>query len=81
MRLGFLLLLLIIVAGVPARAQVPPSPAELRVYAGLHAAAARGDVAEIERLIAAGERPDIPDGRTTLAAFAALAGIMPPHAR
>jgi len=37
-----------------APAQQAPSPAELKVYAGLHAAAARGDVAEIERLIAAG---------------------------
>src|SRR6185295_10648295 len=38
-----------------AQAQIPPAPPELRVYAGLHAAAAKGDAAEIERLIAAGQ--------------------------
>lgn len=42
----------------PARAQIPPSDAELRSYSGLHAAAAKGDVAEIEKLIAAGTKPD-----------------------
>lgn len=38
------------------RAQTPPGDAELRAYRGLHAAAARGDVAAIERLTAAGEK-------------------------
>jgi ankyrin repeat protein len=47
-----------------APAQQAPSPAELKVYAGLHAAAARGDVAEIERLIAAGEKPNIQDAKS-----------------
>jgi ankyrin repeat protein len=32
-------------------AQVPPSPAEIAAYSGLHAAAQRGDTAEIERLV------------------------------
>ena len=32
-------------------AQVPPSPAEIAAYRGLHAAAQRGDTAEIERLV------------------------------
>jgi len=32
-------------------AQTPPSERELRIYAGLHDAAARGDAAEIEQLI------------------------------
>jgi ankyrin repeat protein len=36
----------------------------LRVYAGLHAAAARDDAAEIEKLIVAGEKPDIQDSRS-----------------
>jgi ankyrin repeat protein len=57
-----------------ALAQIPPSPSELRIYAGLHAAAAKGDAEEIERLIAAGEKPNIQDShsRTPLhvAAFA-----------
>ena len=51
-----------------AAAQVPPSAAELAAYRGLDAAAARGDVAEIEKRIAAGEPKDATDarGRTAL---------------
>jgi ankyrin repeat protein len=58
----------------PARAQMPPSASELRVYAGLHAAAAKGDVAGIERLVAAGEKPEAQDGngRTPLIVAAHL---------
>jgi uncharacterized protein len=49
-------------AGEPLRlAQIAPSEAELRIYAGLHAAAAEGDAAAIERLIAAGEKPNLED--------------------
>ncbi len=44
-----------------AAAQVPPSPAELAVYSGLHAAAARGDAAEIARLVAGGAQADSRD--------------------
>ncbi len=51
-----------------ATAQVPPSASEVARYSGLHAAAHRGDVAEIERLIAA--KTDLnardPYGRTPL---------------
>ncbi|MGH6767901.1 MAG: ankyrin repeat domain-containing protein [Xanthobacteraceae bacterium] len=47
--------------GSSGAAQTPPNDRDLRVYAGLHAAAASGDAAEIERLIAAGERPNIQD--------------------
>jgi uncharacterized protein len=46
---------LAVAAGVahgPAAAQVPPSPSEAAAYAGLHAAAWKGDVATIERLLA-----------------------------
>ena len=39
-----------------APAQVPPSPAEAAAYTGLHAAAGAGDVNEIHRLAAAGDR-------------------------
>jgi ankyrin repeat protein len=42
----------------------PPTERDVRVYAGLHAAAAQGDVAEIERLVAAGERVNIQDSRS-----------------
>jgi hypothetical protein len=47
-----------------ALAQTPPGERELRVYAGLHDAAARGDVAEIEKLIGEGEKPNIQDSRS-----------------
>ena len=42
-------------------AQTPPSEAELRAYRGLHAAAARGDLTEIEKLAAAGEKLEATD--------------------
>ena len=38
----------------PAAAQVAPSAAELAAYKGLHAAAAKGDAVEIERLVKSG---------------------------
>lgn len=56
-------LLIVLLSILPAAAQVAPTTAELRAYAGLHAAAARGDVAEIERRIAAGEDKEAVDGR------------------
>jgi ankyrin repeat protein len=46
----------------PARAQTPPSPAEIAAYTGLHAAAAKGDAAEISRLLAAKADPNARDG-------------------
>ena len=62
MRAAFLVLLFLVFAGVAA-AQVPPGLDELRAYQGLHGAAARGDVAEIERRIAAGEDREAVDAR------------------
>lgn len=51
-----------------ATAQVPPSASEVARYSGLHAAAHKGDIAELERLIAA--KADLnardPYGRTPL---------------
>lgn len=51
-----------------ARAQVPPSVDDVAGYTGLHAAALRGDAAEIERLLRAGAAPNARDrrGRTPL---------------
>jgi len=49
---------------VSVSAQTPPSERDLRIYAGLHAAAAKGDVAEIERLVADGERVNIQDANS-----------------
>jgi len=47
-----------------AHGQTPPSERDLRVYAGLHDAAARGDVAAIEQLIAEGEKPNLQDSNS-----------------
>jgi ankyrin repeat protein len=68
-RLALIALLTAAAAGCagaagPALAQTPPGERELRIYAGLHDAAARGDVAEIEKLIAEGEKPDIQDANS-----------------
>lgn len=46
----------------PSRAQIAPSEAEVAAYTGLHAAAAKGDAAEIERLVKAGAPVDARDG-------------------
>jgi len=48
---------------LPASAQVAPTEAELRAYGGLHAAAARGDFADIEKRIAAAEDKEAVDAR------------------
>src|SRR5262249_50245536 len=53
----------LLIAGA-SRAQPPPTERELHIYAGLHDAAARGDVAEIEQLIAEGEKPNIQDSHS-----------------
>ena len=45
----------------PVSAQVAPSAAELQAYTGLHAAAAKGDVAEIGRLLKSGAPVDARD--------------------
>jgi ankyrin repeat protein len=44
-----------------AYAQTPPSAEDLKRYAGLHRAAARGDAAEIARLLARGADPNARD--------------------
>jgi ankyrin repeat protein len=49
--------------GEATLAQVPPSPAEVAGYTGLHAAAWAGDIPEIRRLAAAGADMDSTDGR------------------
>jgi len=62
-------LALVLLLTVPAvQAQVPPTAAETAGYTGLLAAAARGDVADINRLAASGANRNIRDdyGRTPL---------------
>ena len=70
---------LAVLAARPAAAQVPPAPAELAAYTGLHAAAWRGDLAAI----ASGATPAAlaardPMGRTALhvATFARQPGAL-----
>src|SRR5262249_53919542 len=60
-----LLGLLAATVGVPeTTAQTPPTAAELKIYAGLHEAAAKDDAAEIARLVAAGEKVNIQDSKS-----------------
>ncbi len=56
-------LFLALLTALPASAQIAPTEAELRAYGGLHAAAARGDVADIEKRIGAGENKEAVDSR------------------
>jgi ankyrin repeat protein len=58
----------VLLAATPAQAQTAPSAAEAAAYRGLHAAAQRGDAAEIARLAATGAGLDArdPQGRTPL---------------
>ncbi|MBR1192858.1 ankyrin repeat domain-containing protein [Bradyrhizobium sp. AUGA SZCCT0160] len=56
-------LLIALVTALPAFAQIAPTETELRAYSGLHAAAARGDVAEIEQRIASNENKEAVDSR------------------
>jgi hypothetical protein len=58
---GVLLLAALALPGI-ALPQVAPGDAEVRAYTGLHVAAAEGNVAEIERLLAAGADREARDG-------------------
>ena len=53
---------LIACATAQTLAQIPPTEPEVRGYTGLHAAAAAGNVPEIERLVAAGANRELRDG-------------------
>ncbi len=63
-RLGYCVLIAVACSAPASHAQVAPSPAEKASYRGLHAAAARGDAAEIKALIAKSEKPDVLDRYT-----------------
>lgn len=56
-------LLLALLAALPVSAQIAPTETELRGYGGLHAAAARGDIADIEKRIASAEDKEAIDAR------------------
>ena len=62
MRLVLIAIFALVVTA--AAAQTPPSDSELRAYRGLHAAAAAGNVAEIEKLAGAGEKLEDKDGNS-----------------
>lgn len=49
-------------AATPAAAQTGPTPSEAAQYRGLHAAAHRGEAAQIARLVAGGADPNARDG-------------------
>jgi ankyrin repeat protein len=55
---------LVVSSSTALHAQRAPTDHELAVYAGLHAAAANGEVGEIEKLIARGENPNIEDANS-----------------
>ncbi len=63
-RLIFILAILGLTLGVPslANAQTPPSLGELKNYTGLHAAAVKGDLAAISKLILSGADVNARDG-------------------
>ncbi len=66
MNVSAALVPVLLVAGLGfARAQTPPSAAEVSAYEGLHAAAARGDAAVIRRHAGAGA--DLTSGTGTAA--------------
>jgi hypothetical protein len=64
----FVTFIIALLLAAPVAAQIPPTPAEVAAYRGLHAAAAKGDASEIARLIAVGEKIDAVDShrRTAL---------------
>ena len=54
--------LLLFAMTAPTWGQAPPSPVEITAYHGLHAAAAKGNAIEIERLALSGSPVDARDG-------------------
>ena len=62
MAVRLLSLALLALAGASATAQMPPTPAETAAYAGLFAAASRGDAALVSRLAAQGADVKARDG-------------------
>jgi hypothetical protein len=58
----FRVFLLFFALNTGAAAQIPPARGEIGRYTGLHAAAVRGDAAELEKLAAAGAKLEERDG-------------------
>lgn len=62
LRCAVVLVAVLMLCAGPVAAQIAPSSLERAAYTGLHAAAAKGDVAEIRRLVASGANPNVRDG-------------------
>jgi uncharacterized protein len=77
----FAVLIIALLTALPASAQVAPTGAELGAYAGLHAAAARGDVADIEARNAAAEDKEAVDARRRTPLHVAVFQKQPDAAR
>ena len=67
-----ILIALIAFFATQAGGQTPPSDPELRAYRGLHAAAAAGNVDEIEKLAGAGAKLEDKDGNSRTALHVAV---------
>ncbi|MFT5446607.1 MAG: ankyrin repeat protein [Gammaproteobacteria bacterium] len=65
--LGSFVILLVCLLPPASVAQTPPSEAQIQGFTGLHAAAHAGNISEIERLIAAGAKPDTRNERVRTA--------------
>ena len=50
-------------SSLPGNAQIAPTPSEVEAYRGLHAAAAKGDVTDIQKLASAGAKLEDRDSR------------------
>jgi hypothetical protein len=91
-RLVATIAFLLLFKSLPAAAQIPPSPEEIKDYKGLFADAAKGEIVGIAIALATGAPPDVrdDDGRTPLivaayrkqyrAALALLGGKADPNA-
>jgi len=81
MKPALLAILPFLALALPAPAQNAPTRQELAIYAGLHEAAAKGDAAEIEKLIAEGEKPNIQDSKSRTPLHVAVYKKQPAAAR
>jgi len=81
MKPALLAILPFLALALPAPAQNAPTRQELAIYAGLHEAAAKGDAAEIEKLIAEGEKPNIQDSKSRTPLHVAVYMKQPAAAR
>jgi ankyrin repeat protein len=80
-RIPMMLAAITLSVAAPADAQTPPTAAEVAAYRGLHAAAAKGDVAEIQRLARDGARLNETDAKSRTALHVAAFQAKPDAVR